>query len=286
MEALKVNLKGTVDNEYLPKVGELFFKTKITNSPTRQYFSNSKAGTMRIVGDGNFLTSQGAVIGKTLAYGQPVYLSAGEYYLGLPEKYTLLSAQIVQNVDTSELRYTTGIPNTINFGNGCTGKVKDLYNIISVQLDSGSTITGTESDLNLSTLRKAFFYNGYATINIDNLSNSLGLMAIGVASDSQISGNLESLVKCTKLEQIYQHQSSGGTITGVVETFVEGHVENGRTSGTLQVVGIKSLTFHNATPPGYAIHFTFSASNVVVRQNNASGAIKGTYDIANDSWTY
>lgn len=270
MECLKITLKGEVQDEYIPYFGELFFKVKVENAGDggkRFYFSNRKAGKMRVVGEGSFIVN--GVEKKEINYGTDVYLSNGEYYLGLSEKYSLVTAQTLQNVDTSELRYCADIPNGVAFGNGCTGTLADIANQTHIRIET-PFITGSSSDLvNNAGLRRFYITRGRdresnISVDLGDFQGKANIEIINCEIGDNLTGSLDDVSDMINLVELggYENHEVEGEIQDLA---VYQWATKNRKSGKLSIKNLSGTTINGVSSSNWRHDIVFGENSIIIK---------------------
>ena len=135
---LKTQLKGTIDNELLPKIGEIVVEVE-------EYESIPDDGQIKLeTTDSAYVTGNGAIskvsqedaeqsaVKSIDSSNDLIYLKNGNYSLHLTSKYNAITIFSVSNTnrvkfDISALKYCSRLKNcNVNSNTSVTGDVKDL----------------------------------------------------------------------------------------------------------------------------------------------------------------
>lgn len=248
-DLLLTQLKATVNDPNLRKIGEILLRVHSTDDPDytstqRITISSSVAQTLKCLDGGTFVDSSGVPTSTEFAVtttpNRIAMCGNGNYCVSVPNKtaITLLRAQSQIGININDL---DGCPNLADLGADnpyCSGNLLSLKNTIVAQcVLSKAQITGTLADLP-STIT-SLYTNACGLI--DDIANAGHLVNMGTfetPNNPQLTGNLED--------------------------FAQALFDNGKTSGSLTVnitncnvrfldavfSGRKTITFSNS---GYSI---------------------------------
>ncbi len=228
--------KAVVDNDSLPKYGELKLKTVGTGNSVAINIKSEVAQTLTIVsGNGTFAAS-----------GAKTY-------------------SIAKNIEASPI--TTNDADVIS--------VENKYELLQlmVKTDNGQNLSVADlSELEYCTkLKKLSIKYSEFGGNIQSLSRLTELTNLLLMS-ANFTGDISNLSGMTSLSDLEIQNSA---ISGTIESLCEGMFANGRSSGVLRITSLMNgITFNNNTRNGVKI--TFNSTGCVVVNTFASDAPLGT----------
>lgn len=201
---LITKLKGSIDNELIPKVGELhvgFEKTE--QDVTVMHFGSRKESTMRIVGDSYFTDKNGKTnLGKIKVLNpnieQDVYMNNSTFDLFIDNKYSIY-----------------------NFTNYKIDTYPSFKDKISLDINA----------LKYSNLHRFILQNSYIEGDISALGNSTNLITLYAYCCPNIYGNTSSLSKLRNLSRVNFNLSPN------IDSNLEDFINN---VNLVELVGIKS----------------------------------------------
>lgn len=218
-QCLVTKLKGTVNNNSLPKIGELRIKFRKVSSPSvdSQYLNLSIINTqsITIVGDGYFTDStlsqnKGTTLSIT-GNNNIVYVSNTNCEVSIPNKYNITDLNLGNNskrifnkeLDLDQLKYSP--LNSINapYVNliGGLDSLKNITSLMSIIMQ-GSNVTGNISSLkNLTLLKTLDLVNTNVIGDLDNLKGLTSLTSIYL-NNTNIAGDISSLSGLTSLNNL------------------------------------------------------------------------------------
>lgn len=219
VQCLVTKLKGTVNNDSLPKIGELRIKFRKVSRPSvdSQYLNLSTVGTqsITIVGDGYFTDStlsqnKGTTLSIT-GNNNIVYVSNTNCEVSIPNKYNITDLNLGNNskkifnkeLDLDQLKCSPLNSINVPYVN-LIGGLDDLKNITSLMsiIMQGSNVTGNISSLkNLTLLKTLNLSNTNVIGDLDNLKGITSLSSI-ILSNTNIAGDISSLSGLTLLNNL------------------------------------------------------------------------------------
>ena len=236
MECNSITYKAVINNDNLPKYGELKLKTVGTGNSVAINIKSAVAQTLTIIsGNGTFVVS-GV---KTLP--------------------------VAKNTEVSPI--TTNDADVIS--------VKNKYELLQLlgKTDNGQNLSVTDlSDLEYCTkLQKLTLKYSEFGGNIQSLAKLTELTYLYLMS-SNFTGDISNLSGMISLADLNVENSAIG---GTIESLCEGMFADGRTSGELVIRSLMNgITFNNQTRNGVKI--TFNSTGCTVVNTFASDAPLGT----------
>ena len=305
-ECLVTNLKGVVDNDNLPKFGEVKLEVRHTRNDTM----------ILVIGAGEYFSSlEVRAVGGTVTKIDDTHyeLGNGNFTIFVNHKYDITGfrvfganntsyAQDIYNtiiIDSEELKYSPNLDtatikvkgNTNNLAN-CNFKwLNQPDNVINTAEEyakevflSGDIAYITKESLIMLMLQDKA---DYLTGNISSFTNCPNLIAMKVKGSqfktSELTGNIASLA--TVLSLTGDVNFGRTKVTGNAEDMLKGMYVNGRRSGYFSFNG-DSYAYLNGQLMGQDwLDCTFSDSGVTITKRTDSSLV-ATYTAATDSWTY
>lgn len=245
---LVTKLHGTVENENLEFLNEVVIEFTSQSATGTDCFVNAlNFSSARIIGDGYILDANGAnpVKSKAVPSDGKLYFSAGQYKLGLTNKYADGQKWLREGGATKVSNVYIDID---TLGN----KSYEYIGNLSITPSS----RGNLSSINCQNL-KGLSLNGNALIegNIEQCATSeLEFFAL---PSKHITGNIEAFAISTKLHSLALNRSH---CNGELNTLIRGMIENGRKSGTLTYTpGFDSTYDGNVLQEFVAVGISFTS---------------------------
>jgi hypothetical protein len=254
---LVTKLKAECQNDNLRKIGELRMDFNVTE--VNQTFGFLPSG-LRIVCDHPFMNGSDRVeAGEEVFYVGPIKsLETGIHKFSTPNKYNLtrlsmLSDTAVDQIDASELEYSTGLIEISAYGQKMLkGQISKLPAAVRILTLGGTDnpVEGQVSDINKFTgLTKV-------EINSNSFKGSLSDITlttlINVVFGRNVSGPISALANNLNLEAFY----GSSQITGTAESYAIAAVAAGRTSGSAELhipSGTRRVNFGSQYTGGYEV---------------------------------
>lgn len=255
---LKSQLKGSVNNDSLIKLGHCFLHVSSTVG------TNQRLGISAKYEKSFYITPlDGGYFATTLA--------------GLDDP----SSRIYTPVLIPYVAPTLYVPK-MDF----RIDVSDKYLIRTIGYNDSNCITSYNiEDLKYASgLEYVYAATPLCEGDISALSGKTSLLEIRTNSNNKIKGDIKSLSSCTALTNF---MTSGNVlIGGNVEELCEGQLHSGRTSGNLLIyIGSanRNIKLNNSVIYSVTIKITFSSGSCTVA-NNTTSAVLASYD--GSTWTY
>ena len=218
---LVTKLKGSVNDESLRRLGEM--KLHVDSVSNSVIFSlNLDADvTIRIVGNGYFVSNDNTNLGKTIATknydNKDIKANGSNFDVFISNKDTIKGIYLTNVVfDLSELAYCTSLTvfvdwNTPSILTGDISIFKNLKNLINIHIEGSKQITGQLSDIagmtNLTTLSLP---SPNITGQLSDIAGMTNLTTLSLPSPN-ITGQLSDIAGLTNLTTLYL---SSPNITG------------------------------------------------------------------------
>ena len=300
---LVTKLKGVVNNDSLPLLGQLTLEVLETSANKSIKIGSVINTKVSVKGDCRIIEGGERVTEVTLNGGEPknITLSTESGWLVIENKYNLYH---IERLNSGGISFPDDSLNYFGY-NVSSNYDKILIMSNDAKFDAG-TLNGLFSQFRINAgcygdpsnfhVRTYFaIRNNQLTdkVTLDNTLSSMGPVSnyaittqeVGALTNlttldiSSMSGDIVQLATLTKVTILYMVNSN---ITGTVESFVEGMVSNGRTSGTINVRSNgSSITFHGGSMTTY-FSIVFSNGSATVKNND--GSTIGTYN--GSTWTY
>lgn len=226
MDCLVTQLKGSVSDNSLPYLGEVFIEYETGLKSIRLNPIVGENVPMRIIGDGNFTNSAGNTnLGKEILLsnvegGNTLYLSNNVTKIGIRNRDKILSLTMMEKVLSpfSVLSYMTGLTYLYFWGYGDASTIKGSFPKISATWSFGD-----KAMMNTDTLVRIFpnlgnlatnGYIGYIDGALSSITNKYSYMTILNISNSKIEGNMSDFTSMPKIKDIsiYNCKSIVGSI--------------------------------------------------------------------------
>lgn len=276
---LKTQLKDAVVNQSLQRINEFKFTVLRQSENPRLMLEIRGINSLpiRCTNEGYFATTEEGLLNpesRLTSYTVPanttqvLYFSNTNYYVFIDNKFDIrtlniqtVNGSLANNIelDIIEYKYLVDLEK-ISVPSSCKGDMSFLSNFVNLQVINlyGEDIYGVYNPSNC--ICSWINIGGNITGNISNFSNIyLSRLAI---SSSRFSGQLDSLGTSIYLNTLY----TAPDIIGSIESLAASMVTNGRTSGSLLIIGNgkitynseifsgnKTITFDSSLPNGYSI---------------------------------
>lgn len=283
---LITKLSSSVSASGLSRLGELRFHSRTSDKPVKIYvqrISASVAGKIRIEGNAHFTNAA-----LTEDYGQEInldtsttsqtfYITAGDYYLFIPQKYYLTSMTFY--LDTTFGSVYTDDPGLFEMCDSLTsltasgiagsglgyfldiGKIGDesLETLISSSRSFKGDIATLKSK---STIKKFNYYSGDIVGDISAFAGNTAMTEL-VSENSGMVGDIASLAGNKSLTMFGMPKSN---VYGNANDLLDGMYAAGRTSGscTLSFYGTGPEVYLNGSKVAIKV-IDFSANGWTVR---------------------
>lgn len=266
---LNLVLIGSVNNDTLPKLGELYMTVK-AGTVGQLNFTERRDVAVRVVGNGYITTTvDGMSVGKEYTYQfvstsevNRLYVHAIEdCYVFIYDDYdNVRSIDKMDNYlfDVSQLNYKTTVSKLI-----CQINVAGVLESKElIRRSSNVSLTDT---------------NNFLTIDLSIFETCETLATLLLKNCRKTTGSLQSLYMLSSLTTL--GINVGEAITGSVTSLFENLLSNGKT-GDLLVTLPSTLLFNNQRL--YEATVTFGTNSIVVKDsgNNTLGTYNGS------TWTY
>jgi len=305
-------LKGVIDNDSLYYLGCITITAQEVATPNYSkrnvsiYGDRVHSGCVAKVVKGNIYftdstgtTNLGTEINlNTLNPFDEFYVSNGEGTILVTNKYYLTGFNIPQGTSVKlNVSSLSGCDITdLNIRDGGYGELaQSVYTYLNVQggvsgdlsnsvfddctyfnVSQCPNLVGTLDMSNNTVIATFICKQTGVTCNMDFVGNSSTLSTFDVQYSSKLGGSMANLANGISTDI----NILGTAVQGIIEDYVEADWAKNRRSGTLTIVS--GLTFNDVVHR--TLYITYSDSEVIVRQTNASGNILGTYD--GSSWIY
>lgn len=243
---LVTQLKESVNNDSLKKLGVMRFSLNVTSTSTQYKFYGAVANKsyLKIISgpSGGKITSNTGSIDGTEFYLKPDLLTytfnvTGTYVIEITDKYNVSALDVVNSdVDLSDLYYSEltiiGVSGDDNVGD--LNKI-DLSNILDLKVQNCSSIIGDLSEINFSSsLRNVMIVlspNIKGDISAFAGKTSLRTLAF---NNNKLTGSLSSILDCTSITNLQLNNS-----------LVSGNIADLMSNGNLVMSGLKTLSVLN-----------------------------------------
>lgn len=218
-DLLLTQLKATVIDPTLRKIGEILLSVHYTESPNytttqRITISSSVAQTIKCLDGGTFVDSSGAPTSTEFAVSitpnRVAMCGNGNYRVSIPNKtaVTLLRAQPQIGINIDDL---AGCPNLADLSAAnsyCSGNLLSLKNTALAQCElSRAAVIGTLADLP-STIT-SLYTNACGLIdNIAHAGHLVNLSTFETPNNPQLTGNLEDFAQA-----LFDNGKTSGSLT-------------------------------------------------------------------------
>lgn len=286
MNTLQITLPDAATDKSLPKLGELAFKWPTDNKGMSVTAGANNTGKIRSencqitrtyptpqVGPTNELT----YVGSSMAV-MPSSVVDGQSYVFLGDKNTLSALEFGNHTAAVDLVHgsleDTAIA-TLNatwlMYNGDKYPIDKLpwatltSLIINADAEHNSPVnmTGDFADVDLSGIVTMKLTNQpiYGDLVAD-FEDATNLEVLSLANNQLLTGDVAGLGKCTKLTQLVLNTCKN--ISGTLEGLLDAMVDEGRTSGSMQVMLIQSSITYNGAVPSATLTANFTADGWTV----------------------
>ena len=265
---LKTQLKSTVNNEFLPKIGEFKFRVKVPvdisqGGATIVINSYDNSYTVTVPSDKHIYDSTHTVIDTngvaTLSGYKTVYImDAGEYYVSINSKYNVWfisgfvnGSLLKNNISLSDFKYFENLKTLIS-----SSKLKGDFSDLLPLKEHLSSLTISQ-----------YPQNDFVTGTTEIIGQFTQMSNLVLSGNRALTGNISEL---RNLKSLNIFKTDGTTISGEITDLADAMVSgsNPRTSGSLAITcnGIitlngdkvsfgtkKTITFDSSIPDGYSI---------------------------------
>ena len=217
-KCLVTKLNGVINNDALLKIGELRFKVKKVDSPSKnsQEVSVSfvEGGKINIIGEGYFTDSTlSSNLGKSIEISdskeKKLYLSNGDYEVSIMDKYNLVGLNLTntdvtnKEIDLDSFKYTNSLNYLYIYGTKVSSDIsvfQESKNLRQITIHDTS-VTGDISVLgNLTALNSVNLSNTSVTGDISVLGNLTALNSVNL-SNTSVTGDISVLGNLTNLNE-------------------------------------------------------------------------------------
>lgn len=205
MKCLVTKLQGVINNDNLLKLGEFRIKVTETNSPSADSqgitLSFSKDSVVEIIGNGYFTDQTlqqnlGNSMNFTANEAKLIYISNGNYYISIKDKYSLLqfntSVKAYPEFNINDLRFSK-VVNIESYSNKLSGDLSAFIdNSLNYVVLINTSVSGDLSTLNLNSLTRLDINSKLIRGNTSKLANSLNLQYLSL-NNTSVDANLEDI---------------------------------------------------------------------------------------------
>lgn len=214
MDCLVTKLKGSVDDNSLPFLGEAIIEYETGIKSVRLNPIAGETVPVRIIGDGNFTNSTGGTnLGKEILLnnvegGNLLYLSDSVTKIGIRNRDKLLSLTMTEKVlsPLSVLSYMTELTYVYFYGYGDANAIKGSLPKITVNWSFGDkTMMNTETLVRIFPNLGGLITNGrvgYIDGALSNITNKYSYMSSLNISNSKIVGNVSDFASMPRIKDI------------------------------------------------------------------------------------
>lgn len=247
---LVTKLAEAVNNDKLPKLGELRFvvtnNSEATSGVRVTFYSNSNTGkpVATLNSGGNFYSNSTLTtsVGGSLEIvsGWPdAYFGRGDILL-ISNKYKLSALRVGNNdandtdieFDIEQLAYCTSLTSLSLYGANVTGNAKWLSGLTSLDTLNlvGCTLLGGLAYLAIPSITKMNLQGAVIEGNIGDLSSCTALTSLNIRNCTSLQGDISVFGNFTSAATI---DIRGTSLSGTLESVVQGLISNGATSGSI-----------------------------------------------------
>lgn len=214
MDCLVTRLKGSVSDDSLPYLGEVFIEYETGIKSIRLNPIAGETVPVRIIGDGNFTNSTGGTnLGKEIILnniegGNLLYLSDSVTKIGIRNRDKLLSINMTEKVlsPLSVLSYMTGLTYVYFHGYGDANAIKGSLPNVSYNWSFGDkTMMNTETLVRVFPNLGGLVTNGrvgYIDGALSYITNKYTYMYTLNISNSKIVGNVSDFASMPRITDI------------------------------------------------------------------------------------
>lgn len=231
MRTLVIKLAGIVDDDSLPRLGELKMSiTPVSGQSTQAFFIGANEPvTLEIIGDGTFTENGTKKLELGVVSNKRVEVSNGTFNLSILNKEAVTRLSFFEDyshrfnsgLNLSQLRTMKNLTYLDTQLGGVSGNVEDicgLTNLNFLKLNGGN-IRGDmrligENLVNLRIFQNIATNVGVVTSTFSNLTQIADLRLLNVGGSSPLS-DLSSLATLTRLEMSYAGQGDISALAGL-----------------------------------------------------------------------
>lgn len=309
-KCLVEKLKGSVNNNTLERLGEIFFEFYQVENPNYQnrnvaiYLKEGSTSQAYTEGDIHFTNNSGSstIEGPiTLNAGlNNIFISNGNGRLYIKDKYNVINIGASRlsspnaKFDVSQLSYAA-YNNffTIYMGSAAQGNLPKDVSFLSIKLDDDTNIGGdiSEIDISQATIIQlngtavsgeiTTAYPSLSTLRIASTSIKLdvdsvhltNLQSISARRNVNVTGHIESLSN----KILSNMDFFAGAIEGKIEDYVEAECSGVGREGNTTICGNPTISIKGIYG-NITYYVVYSGNSAIVKSTNSSGAVVATYD--------